>query len=675
MQLPSSLSTRPIECSADVKPASLFVIEASGKAFKGLCNTLYSRKKLAVLRELGSNALDAHIMAGKRDVPFEIHLPSLEEPYLSIRDFGTGMSKEFMMSRYTAVFNSSKDKSNDFIGGFGIGRLSSLAYSDSYLCTSIYEGVKTTYSVGFNEVGCPDLRIISEESTNEGSGFEVKVAVEVADFQEFFNEARFAYQLYDVKPNFVSHPDFAVRQMEYPLVFSNWKLRGENGGGARAIIGTYAYPIDSMPKGLSKLATNLYSANVDISFAIGELEIALSREKLSFNQQTLDTIASKLNEMGAELETWLTAQVAKETSPWKASALLRDIWKKFPFCRAQGQKVMCGSGDLVPFDAPTKPLKDVGFEVKSFTKGGRRGKMKTNDVETISAYAKHPIFIIEKRIPLARMRKYFADNAYSVDSSYVIVGDKTKIAKILKLDNDDYLTVDNLPVIHHVSSGSTAHSGHYLLNLYPLGEDNIEWNGPLPQDAWTLPVSRGEINSSLVFKSYGKNIASQLRVLVIALQKATGKEYPIYLRRSARSIGRGVTVKDADKEIRALVEGYLTAHSEAIIAKEVREKTVSATVIEKLSVVVSPPVAAKFIYQPSTVSNDIVEIAKKWNLPVFQRAAQEAQKVRDWANQAKEAARAKSPLFDALSKHLMLTTILTEDALWASVEAQIKTCQ
>lgn len=673
MQLPSSLSCSPIESSAGVSQPSQFVFQASGKAFKSICDTLYSNKIRAVMRELSANALDAHVMAGKQDVPFEIHLPSLEEPYLSIKDFGPGLSREFMMSRYTAVFNSTKDSSNDFIGGFGIGRLSALAYGDSYLCTSIHSGVKTTYSVGFNETGCPDLRIINEEQTQDGSGFEVKIAVEVSDFQEFFNEARFAYQLYDVKPNFVSHPDFAVRQMEYPLVFSNWKLRGENGGGARAIIGTYAYPIDSMPKGLSKLATNLYSANVDIAFEIGELEIALSREKLSFNQQTLDAIATRLNAMGAELETWLTAQVAKETSPWKASALLRDVWKKFPFCRAQGQKVMCGSGDLVPFDAPAKPLKDAGFEVMSFTKGGRRGKMKTNDVETVSAYGKRPLFIIEKRVPLARMRKYLADNGYTgIDAVYVVIGDKKRVAEILKLDNDDYLTVDNLPVIHRASSGSAAHAGHYLLNLSPLGADKIEWDGPLPQGAWTLSVSRGEIESSLTGYSYGSNTASELRTLVSALQKATGREYPIYLRRSARSVGRGVTVKDANREIRAVVEGYITAHSELIIAKEVRENTVSPLVIEKLSSVVSPPAAVQLISRRGAVCDDIVRIAKKWNLPVFEKAAQEARKVREWAGQATHAARAKSPLFDALAKHLTLTTIVTEDALWASVEAQIK---
>jgi hypothetical protein len=550
--------------------------------------------------------------------------------------------------------------------------LSSLAYSDSYLCTSIYEGVKTTYSVGFNEVGCPDLRIISEENTHEGSGFEVKVAVEVADFNEFFNEARFAYQLYEVQPNFISHPDFILRRMEYPLTFSNWKLRGESSGGARAIIGTYAYPLDSMPKGLSKLATNLHSANVDISFDIGELEIALSREKLSFNQQTLNAVAKRLNAMGEELEAWLTSQVAKETSPWKASALLRDVWKKFPFCRVQGQKVMCGSGDFVPFEAPTKPLKDAGFEVMTFGKPSRHSKMKRCDVDTLSSFAKNPIFIMEKRVPLTRMRKYLSNDYYGVHSVYVIIGNKANIAKMLKLDNDDYLTVDNLPVFSRAPSVCAAHAGHYVLNTSSSGADKIEWHGPLPQGAWTLSVNRGEIDSYLVCDSHGKTIASELRTLMNSLQKATGKEYPIYLRRSTRSIGRGVTVKDANKEIRTIIEGYITAHADMIIAKEVRENTVSPLFIEKLSAVVSPPAAVNLISQNGVVSNDIVKIAKRLNLPVFERAQQESQKVREWASQATQAARDKSPLFEALAKHLSLHTIFTEGAMWASVKAQIK---
>jgi hypothetical protein len=157
-----------------------------------------------------------------------------------------------------------------------------------------------------------------------------------------------------------------------------------------------------------------------------------------------------------------------------------------------------------------------------------------------------------------------------------------------------------------------------------------------------------------------------------SLQKATGKEYPIYLRRSTRSIGRGVTVKDANKEIRTIIEAYITAHADMIIAKEVRENTVSPLFIEKLSAVVSPPAAVNLISQNGVVSNDIVKIGKRLNLPVFERAQQESRKVREWASQATQAARDKSPLFEALAKHLSLHTIFTEGAMWASVKAQIK---
>ena len=50
-----------------------FSIAASGKAFKGLIDGLYSRKIEAVVRELSTNAFDSH-KAAASIAPFETHL-------------------------------------------------------------------------------------------------------------------------------------------------------------------------------------------------------------------------------------------------------------------------------------------------------------------------------------------------------------------------------------------------------------------------------------------------------------------------------------------------------------------------------------------------------------------------------------------------------------------------
>lgn len=88
-----------------------FTIAASGKAFKGLIDGLYSRKIEAAIRELATNAFDSH-KAARSIAPFEVHLPTALQPTFWIRDYGVGMSHALMMRRYTTLFDSTKDGTN-----------------------------------------------------------------------------------------------------------------------------------------------------------------------------------------------------------------------------------------------------------------------------------------------------------------------------------------------------------------------------------------------------------------------------------------------------------------------------------------------------------------------------------------------------------------------------------
>ena len=103
----------------------------------GMLTKQYSDPEMAFIRETCSNAYDAHTVAGTEDVPFDLHIPSTFEPYIEIRDYGTGISKDFMLNRYVSVGDSTKRKSNSEIGGFGIGRLSFLIVTEQAAITSL----------------------------------------------------------------------------------------------------------------------------------------------------------------------------------------------------------------------------------------------------------------------------------------------------------------------------------------------------------------------------------------------------------------------------------------------------------------------------------------------------------------------------------------------------------
>ena len=71
-----------------------FDIAASPAAFDILANKLYSNQRLAILRELTTNAADAQIAAGQTDKNIILHIPTESEQYFKVRDFGNGLSED-----------------------------------------------------------------------------------------------------------------------------------------------------------------------------------------------------------------------------------------------------------------------------------------------------------------------------------------------------------------------------------------------------------------------------------------------------------------------------------------------------------------------------------------------------------------------------------------------------
>ena len=88
----------------------------------------------------------------------KVKLPSLVEPFLSIRDFGTGLDDQQMVDVFIAFGNSTKTHSNDFIGGKGIGAKSPLAYGDMFTVFSYQNGYKTMHTI-FKDEGIRVLKV------------------------------------------------------------------------------------------------------------------------------------------------------------------------------------------------------------------------------------------------------------------------------------------------------------------------------------------------------------------------------------------------------------------------------------------------------------------------------------------------------------------------------------
>ena len=302
-----------------------FTIEASPKAFKLLTDSLYSNKILACIRELTCNIFDSHLDANKQDVPFEIHLPTRLEPWFSVKDFGVGLSDEFMMTKYTRAFHSTKNNSNNTIGGLGLGRLSAFCYSDSYTVTSRFEGVKRVYSAFINEIGIPSIVKLSEEDTNENNGLEVSLAVKQEDFDTFGQNAKEFLARVEPKPIFIGK-QLELAAPAYAYDGTGWKVRKNDAyGHSKAIMGIVAYPITIDEGLLTEEEKVIVDLPIDIPFDIGELDVAASREALSFNKISVVNLKVKLNQIYREIKDVFDQKFQECQSLWEARVLYKKL--------------------------------------------------------------------------------------------------------------------------------------------------------------------------------------------------------------------------------------------------------------------------------------------------------------------------------------------------------------
>jgi hypothetical protein len=302
-----------------------FRIRNSAKAFNILSSGLYANKVRAIVRELSCNAVDSHAAAGKKDTPFDVHLPNSLEPYFSIRDYGTGLSHEQVTNIYTTYFESSKTNSNDFIGALGLGSKSPFSYTDNFTVTAIKDGKKGIYTAFINETGVPSIALMMTEDTDEPAGVEVKFAVsERYDFDKFRQEARVVYKHFALRPVVSGSTDFQFVDAEYE---SKDIIPGvhamKNGSTSAAIMGNIAYPID-IPKADSSLGElrQLLGCGLEMHFGIGELDFQASREGLSYIPQTVESIKRKLAELNTALSKVLATEAGAITNLWDRAIFL-----------------------------------------------------------------------------------------------------------------------------------------------------------------------------------------------------------------------------------------------------------------------------------------------------------------------------------------------------------------
>ncbi len=294
-----------------------FTIKASAKAFQILSSGLYENKIRAIIRELSTNAYDAHIVARTESTPFVVHLPNQLEPFFSIRDFGTGLSEQKVREVYTTYFASDKTESNELVGCLGLGSKSPFSYTDNFTVTSYFEGVKYSYAAFIGESGVPVIALLDKEQTTEANGLEISLAVMSSDFHSFQWEASNVYRWFKSVPSILGATLDTYGWNSKPLMSgSNWKMNGKNTPSV-VVMGNVCYPLGSIPGATSSIV-ELLSYGLVLDFDLGELDVSASRESLSLDKRTVANLLARLEQILSHLEDTVAKSVEGASSLWEA---------------------------------------------------------------------------------------------------------------------------------------------------------------------------------------------------------------------------------------------------------------------------------------------------------------------------------------------------------------------
>jgi len=329
-----------VERNGDFKSSKFGIKTASDMVhiFSVLRSKLYSDKVLAVCREYATNACDAHVDAGIPDQPIQVTVPSYTDLFFRVRDFGKGLDEEGIREVYCMYGASTKRNSNAFNGQMGFGSKSAFAYTDFWQINSHCNGTKTCYSIFLDESGLGEVSELSQSPTDE-TGVEIVIPVDSGDVSDFHNRARMLYRWFRVKPEILgANIELAVPEISIDL--GDVKITKSRLDSPMAIMGNVGYPVD-ISKLLfdhndSKGNANRLSAvdsewlrwrcsTLIMSFGIGELQMAASREALEYKDSTVKAILHKLSGVHAKATAKVTTEIMAQTNLRKALAKAQEL--------------------------------------------------------------------------------------------------------------------------------------------------------------------------------------------------------------------------------------------------------------------------------------------------------------------------------------------------------------
>ena len=319
-----------------------------------LSSNLYSNPIGSLIREYASNAVDSHKEAGVDD-PVIITLGkelSSGRYFFSVKDFGTGLSPERFNDVFLNLASSTKRQSNEYIGMWGLGRLSGLSYTDQIQITSNYNGESTQYLM-YKDGNQINIDKIITLTTTERNGVEIRLQVNEPDLSKFSEEIVEQLKFFD--NIYLSIENVRTFYSSSLSDLNNSKIKRFNKFAICSVdkhysffrnyfyilLGNVVYPLEKSYFSGKSEDDEYYYEGIYPIFEIGELEITPNRETVLYSNKNIEKIKSRIKE-------------AKE----EYFELYKDYFKKD--CKTLGQLIQ-------PVKTITPISSDPDYKLRVFT--------------------------------------------------------------------------------------------------------------------------------------------------------------------------------------------------------------------------------------------------------------------------------------------------------------------
>ena len=422
---------------------SNYSIDATAKAFAILSDGLYSNKILAVVRELSTNAYDSHVAAGCPERAFDVHLPTALDNEFSIRDYGTGLSKEDCMSLYTTYFRSDKTDSNDAVGCLGLGSKSPFAYTDQFMVESFHDGNHMTFSAYKNENDEPVFALLSEQPTSDPNGLRVSFATEAGDTTNFKYEAQNVWKYFVTTPNTNIDVE-VVSQGDATMSGDDWQICNKaNRGYAKneLVMGQIGYELDA-----DQFEGDVYDLlwrgyGLIIHANIGDVDITPSRESLSYNSRTKEFIHNKVKSILEEISTQTQQYIDDSPTLWdarldwvgvhKAMNSVKTIREAIGDITHYKNQELFSSESWCGVELPESTK--AGNNVVWYTKSKYRSTVQRQEISVLKVFSRADMTIIyenEKKGSVGRVKHHLKE-VKQEGNIFLIRGDEDYLEEVL----------------------------------------------------------------------------------------------------------------------------------------------------------------------------------------------------------------------------------------------------